>query len=41
LNVMNHSRKRYEQIYGLAGVDEEAEHEESIKEAGKSRASWF
>ncbi len=30
-----------EQIYGLAGVDEEAEHEESIKEAGKSRASWL
>ena len=30
-----------EQIYGLAGVDEEAEHDESIKEAGKSRASWL
>ncbi len=30
-----------EQIYGLAGVDEEAEHEESIREAGKSRASWL
>ncbi len=30
-----------DQIYGLAGVDEEAEHEESIKEAGKSRASWL
>jgi magnesium transporter len=30
-----------EQIYGLAGVDDEAEHEENIKEAGKSRASWL
>ncbi|MFK5882460.1 MAG: magnesium transporter [Sulfurospirillum sp.] len=30
-----------EQIYGLAGVDEEAEHDESIAEAGKSRASWL
>jgi len=30
-----------EQIYGLAGVDDEAEHEEDIKEAGKSRASWL
>ncbi|WP_331774168.1 magnesium transporter [Sulfurospirillum sp. 1612] len=30
-----------EQIYGLAGVDDEAEHEENITEAGKSRASWL
>ncbi len=30
-----------EQIYGLAGVDDEAEHEEDIKEAAKSRASWL
>ncbi|NOX14984.1 MAG: magnesium transporter [Epsilonproteobacteria bacterium] len=30
-----------EQIYGLAGVDDEAEHEEDIKEAAKSRVSWL
>ncbi len=30
-----------EQIYNLAGVDEEAEHEESIYEAGKSRIIWL
>jgi len=30
-----------EQIYHLAGVDDEAEHEEGLYEAGKSRMSWF
>jgi len=30
-----------EQIYHLAGVDEEAEHEEGLYEAGKSRMSWL
>jgi magnesium transporter len=30
-----------EQIYNLAGVDDEAEHEESIFEAGKARLSWL
>lgn len=30
-----------EQIYNLAGVDDEAEHEEGIYEAGKARMSWL
>ncbi|WP_024953642.1 magnesium transporter [Sulfurospirillum arcachonense] len=30
-----------DQIYNLAGVDEEAEHEESIFEAGKARVIWL
>lgn len=30
-----------EQIYNLAGVDEEAEHEDSLVEAGKSRVMWL
>lgn len=30
-----------EQIYNLAGVDDDAEHEESIFEAGKSRIIWL
>jgi len=30
-----------EQIYNLAGVDDEAEHEESIYEAGKARVAWL
>lgn len=30
-----------EQIYNLAGVDDEAEHEENIFEAGKSRLIWL
>jgi magnesium transporter len=30
-----------EQIYNLAGVDDEAEHEEGLYEAGKSRMSWL
>lgn len=30
-----------EQIYNLAGVDDDAEHEEGIYEAGKARMSWL
>jgi magnesium transporter len=30
-----------EQIYNLAGVDDEAEHEDSLVEAGKSRVTWL
>lgn len=30
-----------EQIYNLAGVDDDAEHEEHIIEAGKARLSWL
>jgi magnesium transporter len=30
-----------EQIYNLAGVDEEAEHEDNLVEAGKSRVMWL
>ncbi len=30
-----------EQIYNLAGVDDEAEEEESLFQAGKSRATWL
>ena len=30
-----------EQIYNLAGVDDDAEHEENIVEAGKARLSWL
>jgi magnesium transporter len=30
-----------EQIYHLAGVDDDAEHEEGLVEAGKSRLSWL
>lgn len=30
-----------EQIYNLAGVDDDAEHEESIFEAGKARVTWL